>query len=316
MRKILLAAALACTALWAGSAAAQAGFPDKQVKVVVPFPPGGSYDLIARDLAAKLAEIWKQPVVIDNRGGAGGNIGAQAVIAAPADGYTLLFWGDGVLSNPLLYPKPPFDASRDLAGVALAATAPQVLVSRPGGGINTVKDIVGADHVLNYGVAGSGSPGHIAAELMKPAGAKLQHINYKGGGPALIDLIGGQIDLVSTGLPACIGFIQSGKVKAVAVTSKARIRILPDVPSISETIPNYDVDSWYGFMAPKGTPDTVRNKIAADLRQVLADPALQKKLTGNGFVPMPSTPAELDAKMKADLGLWREMVAKSGAKVE
>lgn len=317
MKKFVWAVLVSAASLWMNVATAQSSFPDKPVKIIVPFGPGGSFDLIARDLSTKLSALWGRPVVIDNRAGAGGNIGAQAVIASPADGYTLLFWGDGVLANPLLYAKPPFDALTDLTGIALVATAPQVLVSNPTSGPNTMKEVLGAKQPLNYGTAGSGSPGHLAAELMKREGAtQLSHVPYRGGGPALTDLMGGQIQLVSTGLPACIAFIQSGRIKAVAVTSKARIKNLPNVPTVAETIPGYEVDTWFGFMAPKGTPDAIRNKIASDLRKVMADPALQKKLAEGGFVPTISTPAELDAKMVRDLAFWRAMVAKSGARAE
>jgi tripartite-type tricarboxylate transporter receptor subunit TctC len=317
MKKLMMAAVASVVMLYGAGAGAQVQFPDKPVKIIVPFAPGGSFDLIARDLSTKLAALWGQPVVIDNRAGAGGNIGAQAVIAAPADGYTLLFWGDGVLANPLLYPKPPFDAIRDLAGIALVATAPQVLVSNAKSGPSTMKEVLASKLPLNYGTAGNGSPGHLAAELMKREGAKqLSHVPYKGGGQALTDLMGGQIQLVSTGLPACISFIKSGRIQAVAVSSKARIKNLPNVPTVAETIPGYEMDTWFGFMAPKGTPDAVRNKVAADLRKVMADTALQTKLIEGGFEPAMSSPAELDAKMVQDLAFWRVQVAKSGARVE
>lgn len=317
MKKLMMAVVASMATLCAGGAFGQGQFPNKPVKVVVPFAPGGSFDMIARDLTAKLAALWGQPVVIENRSGAGGNIGAQAVIAAPADGYTLLFWGDGVLANPLLYSKPPFDAIRDLSGIALVATAPQVLVSNPASGPKTMKEVLDAKEPLNYGTAGNGTPGHLAAELMKREGARqLNHVPYKGGGQALTDLMGGQIQLVSTGLPACIAFIKSGRIRAVAVSSKARIKNLPGVPTVAETIPGYEVDTWFGFMAPKATPEAVRNKIAADLRKIMADPALQAKLIGAGFVPATSSPSELDAKMVKDLAFWRVQIEKSGARAE
>lgn len=319
-RRLLLAAA-ACLAAGlstvSGGASAQAAFPDKPVRIIVPFPPGGSFDVIARGLGIRLGELWKQPVVIENRAGAGGNIGAQAVIAAPADGYTLLLWGDGVLANPLLYAKPPFDAIRDLAGVALLARAPQVLVSGPKANIATMKDVLAARESLNYGTAGAGSPGHLAAELMKREGAKqLTHVPYRGGGPALADLMGDQIQLVSTGLPACIALIRGGRIKAVAVSSAKRLKILPQVPTVGETLPGYEVDTWFGIMAPKATPVALRNKIAADVRTVLANAELQKKLGDDGFEVATSSPAELDAKMVNDLAFWRAQVAKSGARAE
>lgn len=315
-RRNLLAAA-AVLACLPGAASAQAAFPDKPVKIIVPFPPGGSFDVIARGLGIRLGERWKQPVVIENRAGAGGNIGAQAVIAAPADGYTLLLWGDGVLANPLLYSKPPFDAIRDLSGVVLLAKAPQVLVSNPKSDLTTMKAVLAAKDPLNYGTAGSGSPGHLAAELMKREGARqLNHVPYRGGGPALSDLMGEQIQLVSTGLPACIALIRSGRLKAVAVSSAKRLKILPEVPTVGETLPGYEVDTWFGLMAPKSTPVAIRNRIASDVRAVLATPELAGKLGNDGFEVTTSSPAELDAKMVNDLAFWRAQVAKSGARAE
>lgn len=317
MKKFIMSAMIGIGALWFCTAFAQTNFPDKPVKVIVPFAPGGSFDIIARDLSTKLSALWGQPVLIDNRAGAGGNIGAQAVIASPADGYTLLFWGDGVLANPLLYQKPPFDAIKDISGVALVATTPQVLVSNPKNGPHTLNELLNSRQPLNYGTAGNGTPGHLSAELLKRQGAtQLSHVPYKGGSQALTDLMGGQIQLVSTGLPACIAYIKSGRIEAIAVTSKNRIKSLPNTPTVAESIPGFEVDTWFGFMAPKGTPDAVRNKISADLRKIMADPSLQAKLIEGGFVPTISTPSELDAKMLRDLAFWRVLVAKSGAQAE
>lgn len=316
-RKLLIGALSVALTTATGMVHAQLNYPDKPVKVIVPFAPGGSFDVIARQISLRLTEMWKQPVVIDNRAGAGGNIGAQAAIAAPADGYTLLFWGDGVLANPLLYSKPPFDAIRDLSGIAQVATAPQVLVSNPKTSLKTMKDVLASNDVLNYGTAGSGSPGHLAAELMKREGAKkLAHVAYRGGGPALADLMGGQIQLVSTGLPATMGAILGGKVHPIAVSSASRLDILPNVPTVGETLKGYEVDTWFGFMATKATPLEIRNKIATDLAKVLADPALKKQLGEGGFAVATSTPAQLDAKMVKDLQFWKEQVSKSGARAE
>lgn len=316
-RAVLINAAVAITAAYTGLAHAQGGYPDKPVRLIVPFAPGGSFDVIARQISVRLSEMWKQSVVVDNRAGAGGNIGAQAVIASAPDGYTLLFWGDGVLANPLLFAKPPFDAIRDLSGIAQVATAPQVLVSNSTSSLKTVKDVLQSKEVLNYGTAGNGSPGHLAAELLKREGAtQLNHIAYRGGGPALADLLGNQIQLVSTGLPATVGHIQSGKVHAIAVSSATRLESLPNVPTVGETIKGYEVDTWFGFMAPKAMPLTIRTKIATDLAKVLADPALKKQLADGGFAVKTSMPAELEAKMQKDLAFWKELVTKAGARAE
>ncbi|CAM4239005.1 Bug family tripartite tricarboxylate transporter substrate binding protein [Bordetella muralis] len=310
--------ALACASFFTAlPAQAQSGFPEKTVTIVVPFAPGGSFDVIARQLAVELGKVWQQPVVIDNRSGAGGNLGAQAVIKAKPDGYTLLFWGDGVLTNPLLYADPPFDAIRDIAGVTLVATTPQVLVSNTQSPVKTMSDVIHSTQPLNYGTAGNGTPGHLAAELMRREGAdQLAHIPYRGGGPALTDLLGNQIQLVSTGLPATLPFIRSGKVHPIAVTSKERLEILPDVPTVGETIKGYEVDTWFGMMAPQGTPLDIRTKIASDIEQILASPQLKKQLAEGGFLVRTSTPAELEQKMAKDLAFWKEQVTKSGARAE
>jgi len=300
-----------------GPSFAKPAYPSKPVRVIVPFASGGSFDVIARLISVKLSALWGQPVVIENRSGAGGNIGAQAVIGSAADGYTLLFWGDGVLANPLLFPKPPFDAIRDFAGIALVATAPQVLVSSKDSKIRSMKDVLAAKQPLNYGTAGNGTPGHLAAELMKRQGAsQLTHVPYRGGGPAIVDLMGNQIQLVSTGLPACIGFIRSGSVHPVAVSAAKRLQLLPDVPTVAETLPDYEVDTWFGFMAPKATPLDIRRQMSGDLAKVLSDAALRRQLAEGGFEVATSTPAELDLKMVRDLVFWKEQVTKSGAKAE
>jgi tripartite-type tricarboxylate transporter receptor subunit TctC len=294
-----------------------AQYPVKPVRLVVPFPPGGSYDVIGREVAEKLSKKWEQPVIVQNTSGAGGNIGAHAVAAAAPDGYTLLLWGDGLITNPLLYEKPPFLATRDFSGISLIASSPQVLVSSAKGRLATLKDVLASTRELTYGTAGSGTPGHLAGELMKHRGpAKLQHVPYRGGSSALADLMGGQIYLVYTGLPACIGHIKSGSIKALAVSSKQRSAALPDIPSVSEGIPGYDVDTWYGMLAPKATPLYVREKIAADVKEALTDPAFHKQLVDGGFVPVGNTPAELDAKLVTDLPAWQQMVKESGAHAE
>jgi tripartite-type tricarboxylate transporter receptor subunit TctC len=300
---------------WAVSACAQ--YPIDPVRLIVPFPPGGSFDVLGRQVAQQLSKKWNQPVIVVNTSGAGGNIGARAVASAAPDGYTLLFWGDGLITNPLLYENPPFLATRDFSGVSLIASSPQVLVTSSKSALATLKDVLASTRELTYGTAGSGTPGHLAGELMKRKGpAKLQHVPYRGGSPALVDLMGGQIDLVYTGLPACIGYIKSGSIKALSVSSKQRSAVLPDVPSISEVIPGYDVDTWYGILAPKATPLKIREKIATDVKEALTDVAFRKRLVDDGFVPVGSTPVELDAKLVEDTPGWQQMVKESGARAE
>jgi tripartite-type tricarboxylate transporter receptor subunit TctC len=315
MKTLLRGMLVALTLLISAVSAAQ--YPSKPVRVIVPFPPGGSYDVIGRALAQKLSAKWNQPVIVENIGGAGGNIGAHAAAVAAADGYTLLFWGDGVLTNPLIYANAQFQASRDFAGISIVASSPQVLVSNSKSDVKSLTDVLVSTKRLAYGTAGSGTPGHLAGELLsRSRKTPLDHVPYKGGSPALNDLMGGHIDLVYTGLPACMGFIRSGSIRALAVSSKGRSPVLPDTPSVSESISGYDVDTWYGLLAPKATPPTIRQKIALDVKEVMSERDFQKKLADGGFVSVGSTPEELDAKLVRDLESWKVLVAASGAHVE
>ena len=296
---------------------ALAEFPDHAVHLVIPFPPGGSYDVIGRAVSQQLALKWKQPVVIENVSGAGGNVGARKVASANPDGYTLLFWGDGLLTNPLLYSNPPFEAAKDFSGVSLVASAPQVLVANTKTQLDSLASILKASKPLTYGTAGNGTPGHLAGELLKVKGpAKLEHVPYRGGSPALTDLMGGQIDLVYTGLPACIGYIKGGTIKAIAVSSKQRSPSLPSVPSVGDSIQGYDVDTWYGVVAPKNTPMAIRQKIASDIKEILAMPSVHSNLVQSGFAPIGAGPEQLDQKLSDDLPAWRQMVKDANAHVD
>lgn len=300
-------------------ATAQARFPERPVRIVVPFPPGGSYDVVARLLARAVQEAWPAGVVIDNRPGAGGNLGADAVAKAAADGHVLLLWGDGLLINQALYPQRPWDALRDFAAVAKLAQSPQLLIARPGRRWDTLPALVAAAQAreLTYATAGIGTPGHLAGALLRArTGARLVHVPYRGGSPAITDLLGGQVDLVLTGVPACLPFLQDGKVVPLGVSSAERFAALPAVPAIAETVPGFRVDTWYGLLAPARTEAGLRERIAATAAEELTRPGMAEALRSQGFEPDPQPPAAFAELLSRDAPRWAELVALSGARVE
>jgi tripartite-type tricarboxylate transporter receptor subunit TctC len=317
--RIWLLAALAVLAMGLTPAAAQ--YPNKPVRFVVPFPPGGSYDVIARLLGRHLSERWGQQVVVDNRSGAAGNIGTEHVAKSKNDGYTLLIFGDGLLINQSLYANPPYDTERDFDPVTLAAISPQMLVANPKVGIKTIPELIAlaksTPGKINYGTAGSGTPGHLAGELLNSlAGIQLTHVLYRGGAQTMQDVVAGQIELVFTGFPATLGQIRAGTVVPLGVSSRKRSPTMPDVPAIGETIPDFHVNTWYGVLAPKGTPADIVAKVGDDVRAVVAIPALQAQLIEQGFEPVGSSAAELAATIKNDMPVWRDLIKKSGAKAD
>ncbi len=304
-----------------GVAPAEAQYPARPVRFVVPFPPGGSYDVIARLLGRSLSERWGQQVVVDNRSGAAGNIGTEHVAKSKNDGYTLLIFGDGLLINQSLYSNPPYDTERDFDPVTLAAISPQMLVANPKLGVRTIPELIALAKErpgkINYGTAGSGTPGHLAAELLNSlAGIQLTHVLYRGGAQTMQDVVAGQIELVFTGMPATLGQIRAGTVVPLGVSSRKRSPTLPDVPAIAETLPDFHVNTWYGVLAPKGTPREIVAKVGDDVRAVVAVAALQAQLIEQGFEPVGSSAAELAATIRNDLPVWRDLIKRSGAKAD
>jgi tripartite-type tricarboxylate transporter receptor subunit TctC len=297
----------------------QPRFPNRPVRIVVPFPPGGSYDVVARLLARALQEAWPEGVVIDNRPGAGGNVGADAVAKAAGDGHTLLLWGDGLLINQALYQQRPWDALKDFAAVAKLAQSPQLLIASPGKGLDTLPELlaVAQGRELTYATAGIGTPGHLAAELLRSrTQAKLVHVPYRGGSPAITDLLGGQVDLVFTGVPACLPFLQDRKVLPLGVSSAQRFAALPSVPAIAETVSGFQVDTWYGLLAPARTDASLRERIATTATEAMTRPTMAEALRTQGFEPDPLQPADFTALLSRDAPRWAELVSLSGAKVE
>ena len=298
--------------LWTSIASAQS-YPSRVVTMVVPFPPGGSYDVVGRLIAQGLSERWKKQVIIENKGGVAGDIGAYRVATAASDGYTLLLWGDGILINQALLSKRQFDATKSFEAVTLAARSPQLLVARKGLNINDLARLlqVAKDNKtdVRFGTAGAGTPGHLAAELLAAKSqSALRHVPYRGGAPALTDLLAEQIELVSTGLPALISSVRSGAVVPIAVSSEKRSPILPDVPSMNEIVPGVFLDTWYGILAPAGTPHDIIAKISGDVSEVLKDANIRERLKEQGFEVVGSSPEELRSLMVRDLPRWKDIV--------
>lgn len=300
---------------------AQAAYPEKPIKFVVPFPPGGGADIMARPLAQKLSANLGQPVVIENRGGAGGTLGAEAVATAAPDGYTLFFGTMGTHAiNVTLYPALRYDPVKDFAPVSLTHTNPRVLVVHPSVEAKNIMELVALARAnpgkLSFSSAGSGSSSHLAGELFKQAaGVDIVHIPYKGSAPALNDLLGGRISMTMDSLAVYSEHIRSGKVRPLGVTSLKRIGALPDVPTIAESgLAKYDVSNWLGIMAPAATPRPIINQLHTAIVQSMADPAMRKQLVALGIEVNTNTPEEFAALIKAEIGKWASIVKISGAK--
>ncbi len=327
-RHFLATAAAAATLPWA--ARAQGAWPAKPVRVVVPFAAGGTTDILARAIAPDLQKVFGQPFVIDNKPGAGGNTGAAEVAKAAADGYTLLMGTVGTQAiNQSLYPKMPYDSAKDFAPVTLVAGVPNVLVLNPGTaqkyGVNSVADLIRVAKAnpgrLNMASSGNGTSIHLAGELFKTmTGTFMLHIPYRGSGPALIDLMGGSMDLMFDNLPSALPHIRSGKLKALAVTSAQRSAALPDLPTVEEAggavLKGFEASSWFGLVAPAGTPADVVNRVQQETAKILATPALRERMAQLGAIPSGNTPAEFTRFIEAETRKWAHVVKVSGAKID
>jgi tripartite-type tricarboxylate transporter receptor subunit TctC len=324
---------LAAAALAPGlapSAAAQSTWPSKPVRIVVPFAAGGTTDILARALAPELQRAFGQPFVVDNKPGAGGNNGAAEVAKAAPDGYTLLMGTVGTHAiNAALYPKMPFDHVKDFQPVTLVAGVPNVLVLNPASaqryGVNSVADLVKAAKAnpgrMNMASSGNGTSIHLAGELFKTmTGSFMVHFPYRGSGPALIDLIGGNMDLMFDNLPSAMPHIKSGRLKALAVTSATRSAAMPELPTIAEAggaaLKGYEASSWFGLLAPVGTPMDVVNRMQQETAKALASPGLKERLAAQGAIPSGNTPAEFAKLIADETAKWAKVVKASGAKVD
>ncbi len=317
MNKLKSWIAALAVALVPGIAAAQ-GYPGKPVKIVVPFAAGGATDVVARLLAQKLGEAWGQSVVVENRAGAGGNIGADVVAKSPADGYTLLMTsGSIVTANPHMYKAMPFDAARDLVAITNVATGPQVVAVTPSLPVKDLKELIAYAKAnpkkVNFGSAGVGTQTHLAAEnFAYSAGIDLTHVPYKGESAAMTDLIGGQIQLATPNLGAAINHVKTGKLRALAVTSKERSQSLPDVPAAAEVIPGFENAGWFGLMAPAGTPQEVIDRIYRDSARILHSEEFRGKLAQQGMFPVGNSPADFAAAIRAESAMWAKVIQQRG----
>ncbi len=328
MRRTFLAAAAALTALSMAGAAAQTGFPGKPVKIVVPFPPGGTTDIVARLIATELQRTWGQPVVIENRAGAGGNIGAEVVAKSPPDGYTLLMCtvGTHAINLPLYEQnkqKLPFHPIKDFAPITNVAAVPNVMVINPSLPVNSVKEFIGYVKAnpgkLNMASSGNGTSIHLSGELFKSmTGVYMVHLPYRGSAPALQDLIAGNTQVMFDNLPSALPHIRSGRLKALAVTSRQRSPALPNVPTMEEAagLKGFDATAWFGLLAPAGTPREIVNKVQQDVAKILATPEMREKFAGQGALPVGDTPEQFGAFIRAELEKWTRVVKFSGAKVD
>ena len=318
MRLLLFVASL----LLSRSDAAAQNYPAKPVRMIVPWAPGGTTDILGRVIAQKMSEKWGQPVLVENRGGAAGNIGGEAAVRSPADGYTLLL---GTMSshamNQFLYEKMSFDPVADLAPISLVANVATVLVVHPSLPVNSVNELVALARAkpgqLNFASGGIASFNQLCAELLKmPAKIDIVHVPYKGGGPAVADLVGGKVDMLFTGAPVTMPHIKAGRLKVLAVTDSQRSAALPDTPTMGESVPGYEFNNWYGVMAPAGMPRPVIDVLNAEVHRILALPDVRESFSELGADPMPSTPEKFAAVMKADAEKWGRIIKQAGVRAE
>lgn len=311
--RVIQALAVALGLAMAASSWSQV-FPAKPVRIVVPFAAGGATDIITRILAQKLTELWGQTVIVEDRGGAAGNIGAAEVAKSAPDGYMLLMTsGSIVTANQHIYKNMGFDPAKDLIPITGVASGPQVVVVNPGFPAKTLKELIAMvkakPGTLNYGHAGIGSQTHLAAEnLLYTAGVDMINIPYKGEGPAIADLVAGHINMVTSNLPATIGFVNQGKLRALAVTSRERINQLPDVPAASETLPGFQNLGWFGLMAPVGTPKDLVDRIHRDTAKVLDTTDIRARLFVQGMGPMINTPEQFTRLIRDETRHWATIV--------
>jgi len=296
-------------------------YPNKPIRFIVPYPPAGGTDIVARIIVDPLGAVLGQPIVIENRGGAGGNVGTDVAAKSAPDGYTILFTLSSHTINPKLYEKLPFDVERDFVPISLAALVPQILVANLSLPANNIAELIALAKrepgKLNYASVGTGSPAHIAGELFKlKAGVDIVHVPYKGGGPAVTDTLGGQVQLAFVSIPAALQFVKAGKLKALAVTSDKRSLAAPDIPTIAESVPDCIVNSWYGALAPAKTPLAIIAKLQAAFAKVLAQPEVKDKLFLQGAEAASSTSAEFDRRIRDELKQWEYVIREAKIKAE
>ena len=314
----LLALGVLCT----GTALAQTMDPDKPLRFVVPYPPGGGTDVIARIVQERFGAALGQAIIIDNKGGAGGSVGSELVARAAPDGYTVLFTLSSHTINPAIYPKLSFDTIKDFEAIGTVASLPQILVANPQVPANTVAELVALakakPELLAYASVGNGSPGHLAGELFKlRTGTQMTHIPYRGGGPAVVDVISGQVPLLWVSIPAAAQFVKAGKLRALAVSTLKRSAAFPDVPTVQESgVPDFEVDSWYAMFVPARTPQPVIERLNRALNSVLADATIREKLLAQGAEGVGGTPQALARIVAAELPKWAKLAKDANIKAD
>ncbi|MGO4331896.1 Bug family tripartite tricarboxylate transporter substrate binding protein [Cupriavidus sp. 2TAF22] len=325
-RRRLLAAGVALAATFAGvtgSAFAQGTYPTKPITLIVPFSAGGTTDILARIVGLQLGKALGQPVVIDNRPGAGGNIGASLAAKAPGDGYTLFMGTIGTHAiNQSLYSKLPYDPVKNFAPISRVAMVPNLVVVNPKVPVNNIKELIAYVKAnpdkLSYGSSGSGSSMHLSGELFNSmTNLHIQHVPYKGSAPAVNDLLGNQIGLMFDNMPSSYPHVKAGKLRAIAVTSAKRSPALPNVPTVAESgVPGYEATSWFALYATAGTPQPIVDRLNAEVVKILAMPEVKKQMADQGAEPHPEKPAQLAAFMSAETAKWAKVVKASGATVD
>jgi tripartite-type tricarboxylate transporter receptor subunit TctC len=323
MRKTTIACLLAAMTMPAFAAENAQDYPSKPIRLVVPFTPGGSTDILARVIGMKLTEAWGRQVVIDNRPGAGGNIGVDLVAKSPADGYTLVMGHIGTFGvNPTLYPKLPYDPIKDFQPITLVALVPNMLSVNPALPAKSVKELIALAKAkpgtINFGSGGNGSAAHLAGEYFKlMSKTEITHIPYRGTSPAVTDLIAGQIQMIITGVPPTLNFVKTGKLRALAVATSKRLPLLPDLPTISEAgVPGYEATQWYGVLAPAGTPKPIVAKLNAEMAKAIKGPDVREKLAADAAEPVGNSPEEFGAFIKKEIARWAPVIKASGARPE
>ena len=321
LRSALLALGFACS-LATPLAALADSYPERPIKFVVPYPPGGGTDVVARIVQPRLQAVLGQSIVIENKGGAGGSLGTDIVSKAAPDGYTVLFTLSSHTINPAIFPKLPYDTLKDFEPVGTVASLPQLLAANPGVPVRTVADVVAqakaAPDKFSFASVGNGSPGHLAGELMViRTGAKMVHIPYRGGGPAVTDVIGGQVPLWWVSIPAAAQQVKAGKLRALAVSTLKRSPAFPDVPTMQEAgVADFEVDSWYAMLVPAKTPRAIIDKLNKALNTVLAEPAVRNQLLEQGADAVGGTPEALGKVIAAELPKWAKLAKDANIKAD
>ena len=323
-RSVVTALSIAATGIglpWTAQAQS-AAYPDKPVRFVVPYPPGGGTDVIARIVQERFQALLGQPILIDNKGGAGGSVGTELVARAAPDGYTVLFTLSSHTINPAIFPKLTFDTVKDFESVGLVASLPQILVANPQVPANTIAELVALAKAkpdsLSYASVGSGSPGHLAGELFKlRTGTQMTHIPYRGGGPAVTDVMGGQVPLLWVSIPAAAQFVKAGKLKPLGVSTLRRSAAFPDVPTLQEAgIADFEVDSWYAMFVPARTPKPVIERLNKALNSIVGEPAIREKLLAQGAEGVGGTPEALTRTVAAELPKWAKLAKDASIKAD